>query len=277
MYATGRSSRLGRSDLDRPETIEETADLVDAVGGRGVPVRVDHSDPVAVARLVARIEDEVGRLDILVNDVWGGDGLTDWERPLWEQSLDDGLLMVRRGVETHLVTSHAALRLLSRRRGGLVVEVTDGAHDGGGAYRGSFFYDLVKASVIRLAVAQAAELARFGSTAVSVSPGWLRSERMLDRYGVTEATWREATAREPHFCCSESPYFLGRGVAALAADPAAGRFAGRSLSSFDLAGIYGLSDRDGTRPDWPRYYREVVEVGGEAGDSGYRDHGQRRT
>src|SRR5688500_9490499 len=233
VYVTGRTTRASRSPMNRAETIEETAELVDAAGGRGIAVRVDHADAEQVAGLVERIDREQdGRLDVLVNDVWGGDPLADWNAKLWEHSLDDGLALLRQAVETHIVTSHHALPLMVGRGSGLVVEITDGVGDG---YRGSFFYDLAKASVIRLAVAQAAELREHGVTAVALTPGFLRSEAMLEHFGVTEATWQEGARRDPHFAASETPRFVGRAVAALATDPGVARWTGRALSSWQLA------------------------------------------
>ncbi len=206
---------------------------------------------------------------MLVNNVWGGDMFTEWGRTLWEHSLDRGLRLLHQGVDTHLITSHHALPLMIRRPGGLVVEMTDGkAIDGD--YRESVFYDLVKVSVIRLAQAQASELRPHRGAAVAVTPGWLRSERMLDAYGVTEPTWRDGVARDPHFCITESPHYVGRGVAALVADAEAARFSGRTLSSADLAAEYGVTGVDGTRPDFARYYAEVMAPGRPAGDQGFR-------
>jgi NAD(P)-dependent dehydrogenase (short-subunit alcohol dehydrogenase family) len=272
VYATGRSTRERRSELDRPETIEETAELVTAAGGEGIAVAVDHLDPAQVATLVARIDAEHGRLDVLVNDIWGGEHLFEWNTPVWEHDLDRGLRLLRLAIDTHLITSHHALPLLVRRPGGLVVEVTDGtAEYNADHYRNSMFYDLAKTSVIRMAWAQAQELARHRSTAVALTPGWMRSEEMLEHHGVSEANWREATTRAPHFCISESPIYVGRAVAALAADPAVSRWSGQSLSSGQLAQVYGFTDVDGTRPDCWRYITEVVErPGAEPGDAGYR-------
>ncbi len=271
VYVTGRSSRAGRSEYDRPETIEETAELVDAAGGRGHAVVADHLDPQQVAALVARIDDEQGRLDVLVNDVWGGERLFDWNKSLWEHDLEDGLRLLRLGVDTHLITSHHALPLLLRSPGGLVVEMTDGTADyNGSRLRSPIPYDLAKWSVLRLAWAQAQEVGPRGATAVALTPGWLRSEMMLDGFGVAEDNWRDATERIPHFCISESPLYVGRAVAALAADPDVARFNGASLSSGGLAQEYGFTDVDGTRPDAWRYLVEVQDVGGPPGDAGYR-------
>jgi NAD(P)-dependent dehydrogenase (short-subunit alcohol dehydrogenase family) len=270
VYATGRSTRAQRSEMDRPETIEETAELVDAAGGTGFAVYVDHLDPAQVRALVDRIDGEQGRLDVLVNDVWGGDPLTEWGRPLWEHDLERGLRLLRLAIDTHIITSRFALPVLIRRRGGLVVEVTDGTAAGTSDYRGSFYYDLAKTSVIRMALAQAEELRAHGGAAVALTPGFLRSEAMLDHFGVTEAPWREAVATEPHFAMSETPAYVGRAVAALAADPEVQRWSGRALSSWQLARVYGFTDLDGSRPDWGRYYQDVVVAGKPPDPSGYR-------
>jgi NAD(P)-dependent dehydrogenase (short-subunit alcohol dehydrogenase family) len=271
VYVTGRSTRAERSEVDRPETIEETAELVSAAGGEGVAIRVDHLDPGQVAELVDRIDAERGRLDVLVNDIWGSEHLFEFDKTVWEHDLANGLRLMRLAIETHLVTSHHALPLLLRNRGGLVVEMTDGTAEYNTAhYRNSMFYDLAKTSVTRMAWGLAKELEPHGGTAVALTPGWLRSEGMLDIYGVREENWRDATERVPHFCISESPRFVGRAVAALAGDPDAGRWNGQSLSSGGLAQVYGFTDLDGTRPDCWRYMAEVVDRGGPAGDDGYR-------
>src|SRR5215207_1591256 len=250
VYVTGRSTRGRRSEYDRPETIEETAGLVEEAGGRGIAVRVDHLEPAEVRALVGRIGGEQGRLDVLVNDVWGGEHLIEWNVPVWEHSLEKGFRMLRLAIDTHIITSHFALPLLIKTGGGLVVEMTDGtaeynAHN----YRLSLFYDLAKTSVIRMAWAQAQELAPHGCTVVALTPGWLRSEMMLDAFGVNESNWRDALAAQPHFAISETPRYVGRAVAHLAADPEVGRFNGRSLSSGGLATEYGFTDLDGSQPD----------------------------
>ena len=271
VYCTGRTTRTQRSEYERPETIEETAELVCEAGGTGIAVQVDHLRPDEVAGLVARIDAEHGRLDVLVNDIWGGERLFEWDTPLWEHDLDAGLRLLRLAVETHLVTSHHALPLLIRRPGGLVVEMTDGtAEYNAERYRNSAFYDLAKTSVIRLAFAQAEELAPHGAAAVALTPGWMRSEIMLDAFGVTEETWRDALDRQPHFVISESPRFVGRAVAALAADPDRSRHNGASLSSGGVAQLYGFTDLDGSRPDCWRYLVEVQEAGRPADATGYR-------
>ncbi|MFE6908372.1 SDR family oxidoreductase [Streptomyces erythrochromogenes] len=257
VYVTGRSSGAGRSDLDRPETIEDTAARITAAGGRGIAVRTDHSRPEEVRALVDRIAAEQdGRLDVLVNSVWGGDPLTDWEHPLWEQDLETGLRLLRQAVETHVITSRFALPLMVARGSGLVVEVTDGNT---ARYRGSFFYDLAKSAVIRLAFAQAAELRPHGVAAVAITPGFLRSEAMLDHFGVTEATWRDGVAQDPDFAHSESPAYLGRAVAALAADPQVMAKTGRALATWGLYEEYGFTDADGTRPDFAAHWAKSLE------------------
>ncbi|MFI5979490.1 SDR family oxidoreductase [Streptomyces sp. NPDC051555] len=257
VYVTGRSSAAGRSDLDRPETIEETAARVSAAGGRGIAARVDHSRADEVEALVARISAEQdGRLDVLVNCVWGGDPLTDWQHPLWEQDLDAGFRLLRQAVDTHVITSRYALPLMTARRSGLVVEVTDGNT---ARYRGSFFYDLAKSSVIRLAVAQAAELRPYDVAAVALTPGFLRSEAMLEHLGVTEDTWREGAAQDPNFAHSESPAYLGRAVAALAADPHVMAKSGRALATWGLYQEYGFTDADGTQPDFAAHWAANLE------------------
>jgi NAD(P)-dependent dehydrogenase (short-subunit alcohol dehydrogenase family) len=272
VYATGRSTRERRSEVDRPETIEETAELVTDAGGEGIAIAVDHLDPTQVAALLERIDAEQGRLDVLVNDIWGAEHLFEWDTPVWEHDLERGLRILRLAIDTHLITSHHALPLLVRRPGGLVVEVTDGtAEYNADHYRINVFYDLAKTAAIRMAWGLGQELGSRGATAVAITPGWMRSEAMLEHHSVSEENWRDATERSPHFCISESPRFVGRAVAALAADPDVARWNGRSLSSGGLAPVYGFTDLDGTRPDCWRYMVEVVEKeGAAAGDSGYR-------
>lgn len=250
VYVTGRSTRAGRSDMDRPETIEQTAELVDATGGTGIAVACDHSDPGQVAALLARIRHEHDRLDVLVNDVWGGDPLTEWGTPFWQLDLATLQALWDRAVLTHLITSQQAVPLMLEHRSGLIVEVTDGD---GSQYRGNLAYDLVKTAVNRLALAQAEELRAHGVTAVAITPGFLRSEAMLDGFEVTEANWRDAAARDPHFLASETPRYVGRAVAALAGDPDVSSRTGQVLTSWDLAEEYGLHDLDGSRPHWGRH------------------------
>jgi NAD(P)-dependent dehydrogenase (short-subunit alcohol dehydrogenase family) len=258
VYCTGRSTRERRSEYDRPETIEETAELVDAAGGHGIAVAVDHLDPTQVEALARRIDAEQGRLDVLVNDIWGGEQLFEWNAPVWKHDLEKGLRMLRLAIDTHLITSHFALPLLIRQAGGLLVEMTDGTRDYNAEhYRVCAFYDLAKTAAIRLAFAQGEELAPHGCTAVALTPGWMRSEMMLDNYGVTEANWRDGARVNPHF-------------AALAADPNLRDRNGGSFSSGGLAREYGFTDLDGSRPDCWRYLVEVQDAGRPADPSGYR-------
>jgi NAD(P)-dependent dehydrogenase (short-subunit alcohol dehydrogenase family) len=271
VYVTGRTTRTQQSEYQRPETIEETAELITAAGGTGVAVQVDHLVPEQVERLIARIRAEQGRLDILVNDVWGGETLKEWDKPVWEHNLENGLRLLDLGVRTHLITAHFALPLLIERPGGLLVEVTDGTDEYNAQhYRINPFYDLAKVSVNRLGWAHAKDLARHGATSVSITPGWLRSEMMLEAFGVTEQNWRDATQRIPHFAISETPRFVGRAIAALAADPDRAHWNGQSLSSGQLAQIYGFTDLDGSRPDAWRYVIEVQDAGKPADTTGYR-------
>jgi NAD(P)-dependent dehydrogenase (short-subunit alcohol dehydrogenase family) len=271
VYVTGRTTRERQSEYARPETIEETAELVSAAGGRGIAVRVDHLVADEVRTLAGRICAEQGRLDVLVNDVWGGENLKEWNKPVWEHDLNNGLRLLSLGVHTHLITAHHALPLLIEHPGGLLVEVTDGtAAYNAEHYRINPFYDLAKVAVTRMAWAHARDLAPHGATAVSITPGWLRSEMMLDAFGVTEENWRDATARIPHFAISETPRFVGRAVAALAADPERARWNGQSLSSGGLAQVYGFTDVDGSQPDAWRYVVEVQDAGKPADATGYR-------
>ena len=270
VYVTGRTSGSERSEMNRPETIEETAALVDEAGGCGIAVQVDHLVPDEVRALVTRIEGEQGRLHLLVNDIFGATKI-EWNKSVWESDLDYGLRTLRLAVDTHAITSHFAIPLLIKTPGGLVVEVTDGTDEYNAThYRVSFFYDLAKAAVNRMAFALAHELRPHGATAVSLSPGWLRSEAMLDAYKVTEASWRDATKVQPHFAISETPAFVGRAVAALAADPDVSRWNGQSLSSGRLAKVYGFTDLDGSQPDAWRYVTEVQDAGKPADITGYR-------
>ena len=270
VYVTGRTTRSERSEMNRPETIEETAALVDEAGGRGIAVRVDHLVPAEVRALAARIEAEQGRLHVLVNDIFGATRI-EWGKSVWESDLDYGLRSLRLAVDTHAITSHFAIPLLIKTPGGLVVEVNDGtAEYNGSNYRNSFFYDLAKAAVLRMGFSLGHELKPHGATAVSLTPGWLRSEAMLEAFGVTESNWRDATKRVPGFAISESPAFVGRAVAALAQDRDVSRWNGQSLSSGQLAKIYGFTDLDGSRPDAWRYMAEVQDAGKPADVTGYR-------
>jgi len=270
VYVTGRTTRSSSSEMNRPETIEETAALVDQAGGRGIAVQVDHLVPDDVRALVARIEREQGALHILVNDIFGLTRM-EWNKTVWESDLEYGLHLLRLGIDTHAITSHFALPLMITQPGALVVEVNDGTTDYNSTnYRVSFFYDLVKTAVNRMAFALGHELRPHSGTAVAVTPGWLRSEVMLDVYGVTEANWQDATKVQPHFAISETPTYVGRAVAALASDPNVSRWNGMSLSSGQLAKVYGFTDIDGSQPDAWRYLVEVQDAGKPADVTGYR-------
>lgn len=253
VYATGRSSRtMGPSEMDRPETIEDTEMLMQTVGGRGRAMRVDHLESDEVRALIQRIEREEGRLDILVNDIFGGDRYAQWDKPLWEHDLAGGLRMLRMGVDTHLITLAHAIPLMLRGEQGIVIEMTDGTEEFNANFRQNvgFYYDLVKANVGRIVKGLTFELASHpGITPLGVTPGWLRSEAMLENFGVTEPTWRDACRDNPGFAISESPTYVARGIAELATDPEVSRFRGAILTSRELADLYNVTDVDGSRPD----------------------------
>jgi NAD(P)-dependent dehydrogenase (short-subunit alcohol dehydrogenase family) len=257
VYVTGRTTRESRSPLGRAETIEDTAQLVTEAGGLGIAVRCDHMVPADVAGLVRRIEDEQGgRLDVLVDDTWGGDQWIEW-KPLWEHDLDKGLRALRNGLETHLITLHTVLPLLVRRGRGLVVEITDGDDMFNDRYRGSMFFDMVKVAITRLGKMLKDELEPYGVTSLSLTPGFLRSEEMLEHFGVTEENWRDGIAKDKWFAISETPHYIGRAVAALAADPEVSRWSGQALSSGVLAKHYGFTDLDGSQPEVSRFFADA--------------------
>jgi NAD(P)-dependent dehydrogenase (short-subunit alcohol dehydrogenase family) len=272
VYATGRSSRTtGPSEIGRPETIEETGELMQAAGGAGSMLRVDHEDPAAVDDLISTIDAEHGRLDVLVNDIFGGDRYMEWDKPLWKHDWAGGLRMLQMGVHTHLITCRAAIPLMLRTAEGsatrgLVVEMTDGTSEANAEFRRNvgFYYDLVKANVERIVKGLSAELENEPVTAMGVTPGWLRSESMLEHFGVTEATWRDALEKRPGFAISESPTYVARGVAAVARAGDADRWAGTIASSRQLADAYGFTDTDGSRPDCWGYH---AKYGWEPEDS----------
>lgn len=255
VYCTGRSVEGRPATPGRPETIEETARGVTARGGHGIPVQVDHTQPAEVEALFQRVRQEPGRLDLLVNDVWGGDSLTEWGVPLWKLDLAKGRTLLERAVWSHVVTARYGLPLMVERNRGLIVEITDGDFLG---YRGSLFYDMAKATAIRLAYAYSVELRKHAVTALALTPGFLRSEAMLDHFGVTEDNWPDAGTKDPHFLHSETPTFVGRAVAALAADPEVHRKSGRVFASWTLAREYGFLDADGRRPDWGAHIEAAV-------------------
>jgi NAD(P)-dependent dehydrogenase (short-subunit alcohol dehydrogenase family) len=264
VYCTGRSSRGRLATPGRPETIEETAELVTAAGGHGIAVRVDHTEPAEVKNLVARIKRRHKGLDILVNDVWGGDALTEWGKPFWTVNLENGLRMLNQAIHSHIITAHYAVPLMLGRRRGIIFEITDGDAF---YYRGNLFYDLVKISVIRLAFAMSRELRKKDIVAVALTPGFLRSEAVLEHFGVSEANWKDAGKKKGRnsanqndapsdFMVSESPRYIGRAVVALAADRHVKKKSGRVFSSWDLAREYGFTDVDGAQPHWGNYARK---------------------
>ncbi len=255
VYCTGRSVRGRPATAGRPETIEGTAEMVTAAGGRGIAVRTDHTAEEEVERLFARVRAEQGRLDVLVNDIWGGDALTEWGSPFWTLSIPRGQELVERAVHSHIITSRHGAPLMVERNAGLIVEVTDGDTHG---YRGNLFYDLAKNAVIRLAYAMAADLHAHDVTALAITPGFLRSEAVLGSFGVTEANWRDAIEKDPYFAESETPSFVGRAIAALAADPDVAKKSGGLFSSWGLAKEYGFTDLDGRQPDWTTFFRRKV-------------------
>ncbi len=263
VYCSGRSVTGQPATGSRPETIDETAALVTAAGGRGVAVRTDHTDAAQVERLFARVKEESGQLDILVNDIWGGDDLTEWGTPFWALDPAKGFAILDSAIRTHILTSRFGVPLLIERGSGLVVEITDGDHSG---YRGTLYYDLAKMAAIRLAFAMSEELSGKGITALALTPGFLRSEAMLERFGVTEANWRDAAKTVMGFEASETPCFVGRAVAALAADPDVHAKSGGVYASWALSDEYGFIDIDGGRPHWERFMvrttNEILDRGG---------------
>ena len=260
VYCTGRSVKGRPATPGRPETIEQTADMVTAEGGRGIAVRTDHTVEAEVERLFARVRSDQGRLDILVNDIWGGDEMIEWGSPFWELDTSKGLKMLEGAVHSHIITSRLGVPLMVERNAGLIVEVTDGETMG---YRGNLFYDLAKNATIRLGYAMASDLHAHRITALTVTPGFLRSEAMLDGFGVTEENWREGIEQDPFFAESETPCYMGRGVAALAADPNVASKTGGLYASWSLAKEYGFADLDGRQPDWGSFFharvREIIE------------------
>jgi len=284
VICTGRTTRSTRSDYNRAETIEETAELVTNLGGTGIAVAIDHLESDEVKKLARQIRKDHGRIDVLVNDIWGGEllkgGPADWNTPIWEHNLDDGLRILRLAIDTHLITSHHLLPLLIEKPGGLLVEVTDGTADYNAShYRLSVFYDLAKTAINRLAFSQGHELEPYGATAVAITPGWLRSEMMLDNFGVSEENWRDAIRRTTDddqpaapadFALSESPRYVGRAIVALASDPKRSRWNKKSVSSGRLASEYGFKDIDGSKPDIWRYIEEIREPGLDANPNDYR-------
>ena len=253
VYCTGRSTRDHAATPGRSETIDETAELVDQYGGKGIAVQVDHTESEQVAAFFDRVRTEQGKLDVLVNDVWGGEALMQMGTPFWKLSLDKGRTMIERAVWSHIITSRFGAPLMVEKKAGLIVEITDGDSFG---YRANLFYDLVKTSAIRLAYAMSVDLRKENVTAVALTPGFLRSEEMLDHFGVSESNWRDGAKKDPHFIASETPFYVGRAVAALATDPNVNGKSGRVFSSWGLAEEYGFRDVDGRQPNWDRHLAE---------------------
>lgn len=265
VYCTGRSTKNNPSDLNRPETIEETAELVTKAGGQGIAVRVDHTKEDEVKALFEKVKAEQGKLDILVNDIWGGEKLVEWGKPFYELDLEKGFKLLERSIFTHIITSKYALPLMIERNQGLIIEITDGD---GLYYRGNMFYDLVKTTVIRLAHNMAADLQggvgllgtqtqpskRFDITALALTPGFLRSEEMLEAFGVTETTWQEGAKKDPYFAESETPHYIGRAVVALASDPNVNEKHGKALATWHLSREYNFKDIDGRQPHWQEFF-----------------------
>jgi NAD(P)-dependent dehydrogenase (short-subunit alcohol dehydrogenase family) len=257
VYCTGRSSRTkpntsGHHYAGRPETIEETAEMVDAVRGIGIPVRIDHTVEEEVARLFKRVKRERKRLDVLVNSLTGPP-VASWS-PFWKQSLPEGRVMVDAWVWPHVTTCRYAVPLFVEQKAGLIVEIVEQESIG---YHGQFFFDLVEICLKRLAFALASELAALGVTALSITPGFMRTEAILEKFEATEQNWQDvaktnASAKRFGFIHSETPCFVGRAVAALAADPDVARWSGQVTSSVRLSEVYGFTDLDGSRPNiWP--------------------------
>ena len=260
VYCSGRSSRTqpntsSHHHAGRPETIEDTAEMVTAAGGVGIPARVDHTAPEEVAALVARITREHKRLDVLVN-ILTGQPVASWAS-FWKQPVDAGRALVDTWIWPHVITAWHAAPLMIKRESGLIVEVVE---QPGIGYHGQFFFDLMETSLKRIAYGLAAELAPHGVTALAITPGFMRTEAILEGFGVTEATWRDAVdhpkAKGFGWAGSETPCFIGRGVAALAADPNVHTKAGGVFASWALSEEYGFTDVDGARPDWGRYGKE---------------------
>src|SRR5712692_8531903 len=280
VYCTGRSTRANRRACSRgkkapfdhsrrPETIEETAEMVTARGGRGIAVAVDHTDAEQVQKLVARIRKEQRKLHIVVNDI--AELIPqDLGKTFWTLNLENGFANFRNAVHTHIISNHFAAPLLietAKKESfcGLIVEIGDGDSY---TYRGHLFYDLVKTTVIRLAFAMARELRRKNVAAVALTPGFLRSEAMLEHFGVTEANWRDAIKKDPNYAASETPLFAGRAIAALAADAGLMKKSGRVFSSWNLSDEYGFCDADGARPHWGKHatekYGDCLKTCGDA-------------
>jgi NAD(P)-dependent dehydrogenase (short-subunit alcohol dehydrogenase family) len=257
VYVTGRTRVNSQSPMGRKETIEETAELVTKVGGIGIPIKVDHTVELEVVGLFEQIQKEQGSLDILVNDIWGGDPLTEWGKPIGEHDLHKGLQMQKQAVQSHIITSHYSIPLFKHNNGGIIIEITDGMDY---KPRGSFYYSLAKVSTIHMAQAMAQDLKEFNITSIAISPGFLRSEAMLEQFGVTEENWKDATKIDPHFIASETPYYIGAAIRCLVTDPNREEKTGKVFSTWDLSEEYGFKDVDGSQPHWGNYFKNNVDV-----------------
>lgn len=256
VYVTGRTTREQLSPMERKETIEDTAEKVTEAGGKGIPVQVDHTEEHQVQNLFEQIKQEQGKLHILINDIWGGDPLTEWGKTVGEHDLTNGLQIQKQAVHAHLITSHYGVPLMKKTEGGLVIEITDGTNY---EYRGNLYYSLAKISNIHIAQAMAADLKEYGITTVALTPGFLRSEAMLDHFGVTEENWKEATKIDEHFIASETPFYIGEAVKHLVMDDDVQRFNGEALSTWGLSEVYNFTDIDGSQPHWGKYFEENVK------------------
>jgi NAD(P)-dependent dehydrogenase (short-subunit alcohol dehydrogenase family) len=255
VYVTGRTTINNQSPMGRKETIEETAELVTKAGGVGIPVRVDHTVESEVASLFKQIKEEQGRLDILVNDIWGGDPLTEWGKPIGEHDLGKGLQMQKQAVQSHIITAHYSIPLFKENQSGIIIEITDGTDYNP---RGNFYYSLSKISNIHMAQAMAQDLKEYNITSIAVTPGFLRSEAMLEQFGVKEENWKEGAKIDPHFIASESPYYIGEAIKCLASDPTIPDKTGEVFSTWELSDIYGFKDIDGSQPHWGNYFKNIV-------------------
>ncbi|MCA0970669.1 SDR family NAD(P)-dependent oxidoreductase [Halobacillus litoralis] len=257
VYVTGRTTRREQSPMSRKETIEDSAELVTKAGGTGIAVQVDHTDEAQVKELIQKIKDEQnGQLDILINDIWGGDPLTEWGKDIADHDLHKGLQMQDQAVRAHIITAHYAVPIMKKNKSGLIIEITDGTDYN---YRQNFYYSLAKVSNIHMAKAMAEDLKDYSITAVALTPGFLRSEAMLEYFGVTEENWKEGVNVDPHFIASETPFYIGEAVKHLAMDEDVHRFNGRTLSTWELSEVYDFKDADGTQPHWGNYFKEHVE------------------
>jgi NAD(P)-dependent dehydrogenase (short-subunit alcohol dehydrogenase family) len=247
VYCTGRSVRGQPSAYQRPETIDETAEMINAAGGTAIAVRVDHTMEKEVEALFGRVDREQGRLDILVNSIAGEEPMMKQYASFWKANLEHGEAIFRQSLLSHIITARHAAPLMIRARTGLIVEVTESDMLSAG---GNPLSQSVKLALKGLALNMAAELDSHGVAAIAITPGFLRSEAMLDHFGVTEANWRDAGKKDRNFLESESPLFVGRAVAALAQDARVLERTGQLCGSWELAREYQFVDADGRRPDW---------------------------